>query len=786
MRSRYAPLAAALTVVLMASSLPSLAAVDSYVDDNNTRFEAYIEAARAEGLIVGCNPPTNNRICPEDPMTRGEMIVILARAVGLSPRSSEMYVTKVGQLGGLAIRALEAAGIDTGCGSTSSCPDRPLSREEMAALFARAFRWGASGDAGRLVDIAGSTFRDAIVGLAERGGLLPCDSPINTRICPERTVTREEAIFALVNVLDIEPAPLERSEPDPPAISFGDGFDSLSLWDGRAPSYRNRVRLTSDGYRDSGLRVSIPKGSHYGADFSLHLEDAAMTEPDGLFFRYYVKLDPDWHTSKSGKLPGFSGIYGSSGKGGYRSSPENPGWSARLMFSPARGDDARVRLGYYVYHLGQETRYGDGVGWNEAGRLRPGDWYCLEGQVEMNTLGLADGSLRAWVDGTPALDFDGLEFRRSNEPEIKIESFWFNVYYGGKQVPDHDLGLTIDEVVVDTQRVGCGAGEGTSRPATGDFNGDGYPDSATWTQCPEGTCLDVKTQFADGSSRVKRLTDTAWFSLETHRFGTAAGDVDGDGKDELVYRGRCVGSFKCWLVVPDLGRRAEAEAWGNGARFSALTGTSTLGDWNGDGIDDLAYQGTCGQDAHGCWRVQASTGSSFSTSSDWGWAPATTVSPTPTDLDGDGRDDLVYQSTCEEGSCWYAQMSSGSAFGDPLMMGTAPEADEDKVQFFDFDGNGTSDLISWPEEDQRTRIEARFGSDSGLSDPVVLAELDEPVEAVHLDRVVDGSPVTATVRHRCDHRECVDSLYGASSRQLVDKDRFRAVMQRRLEVPAID
>lgn len=787
MRSRLSPLVAALTIVALAPPVAARASVDSYIDDDNTRFEAYIETARAEGLVVGCNPPADNRICPEDSMTTGGMIVILARALGLSPLSGELFVTKGGQLGRFAVSALRAAGIADDCGDTAICPDRPLKREEMAALFAKAFRWGPASDPDRFVDITASSHRDALTGLAERGGLLTCDSPVNVRLCPDAIVSRDEAIFAVVTVLGLDPAPIERSEPEPPPLRFGDGFDSLSLWDGRAPSYRNRVRLTSDGYRDSGLRISIPKGSHYGADFNLHLEDAATRAPDRLFFRYYVRLDPDWHTTKSGKLPGFSGIYGSSGKGGYPSRPENPGWSARLMFSPAHDDDPRVGLGYYVYHLGQESRYGDGVGWNEAGRLRPGDWYCLEGQVELNTPGLADGSLRAWVDGTPALDFAGLEFRRPDEPEIKIESFWFNVYYGGKQVPDHDLGLTIDEVVVDTHRVGCGSADETTRPTTGDFNGDGYSDSVSWAECPEGICLNVRARFADGSSRVRKMTDAAWFSLETYRLGAAAGDVDGDGRDELVYRGRCADSTRCWRVHRDLDNRTSiTEDWGDEARFSAMTGTPSLGDWNGDGTDDLVYQGVCGHDDHPCWRVHLSTGHSFAAAADWGTTPPQTVSPIPTDLDGDGRDDLVYRAGCDDGSCWYAQTSSGSSFDKPAMIGTVTEDDQEALQFFDFDGNGTSDLISWPQKDDGTTIEARFGSREGLSDPVVLAELNDPVEGVHLERVVDGSPVTATVRHRCGQRECVDSLYGASPRQLLDKDRFRSVMQRRMDVPAID
>ena len=787
MRSRTAALATFLVVLSTTTAPPpARAGVNSFIDDDTSRFEPFIETAWANGLVTPCNPPANNRVCPSDPVTLGTMVLMLARAVGQDQPSMDHFVKKDGTLGELALSTLTEARVDTGCQAGEPCMDRPISRGEMASLFSVAFQWKDAPSDDAYVDTGGSAFGAESDALASRGGLLTCDAPVDTRLCPGARVRRDEAIFALVSVLGLHPATTKPRQ-DPAPLGFSDSFDTLSLWDGRTPSYRNRVSLTNAGYQGSGLRVEIPTGSHFGADFHLRLQDTASGELDQLYFRYYLKLDPDWQTASSGKLPGFSGVYGSSGKGGYPSRPGDPGWSARLMFSPARGEDPRVQLGYYVYHLGQETQYGDGVGWNEAGKLQPGEWYCLEGEVEMNTLGVADGALRAWVDGTPALDFSGLEFRRPDESAISIKSFWFDVYYGGKQLSDHDLGMTFDEVAVDTHRVGCGSSK-KMRPVTGDFNGDGLADSAWWVGCPEGTCLRVESGSSTDNVATRTMRDNAWFSVESRRLGMGAGDIDGDGRDEIVYRGRCDDSVRCWRVHTDpLDQTAAIENWGDAGRFSTLSSSITLGDWNGDGLDDLAYQGVCGMDKHGCWRVHLSNGEHFEVPQDWGPTPASAVAATAADLDGDGREDLVYRAPCDEGTCWFTQRSKGKSFAAIRNLGPTTDAEDNHFELIDYDSSGTSDLMAWTSGERGTRVEVRYLAGRSLSHPVLLARVDRPVSNVMLFRTGKSAPVAVVMDTKCgDGSPCRQRLFATSSTSLGDADGYRALALERLGLPAID
>ncbi len=457
------------------------------------------------------------------------------------------------------------------------------------------------------------------------------------------------------------------------------------------------------------------------------------------------------------------------------------------MFSPNTEDDPRVSLGYYVYHLGQGSRYGDKLHWNESGRLLPGDWYCLEGEVELNTLGLADGALRAWVDGTPAFDATGLEFRRPSEPAIRIESFWFNVYYGGKAVAERDLGLTIDEVVVDTTRIGCEVGDGTSSQTMGDFDDDGYGDRLWWSTCPGGNCFWMQSTSASGDTTTHQMGNGAWFSLESHRLGVTAGDVDGSGTPDVMYRGRCAGSERCWRVHRGTERGLDAgRHWGDGARFSPSTATLTLGDWNGDGLDDLVYQGKCGDDAHACWRMHPSNGSGFDKPSDWGATPQTPVFPVAADVTGDGLDDLFYYASCDPGTCWFVQESTGTGLDEPRILGVAREPELDQHDVFDFDGDGKADLVSWHSEGERSKVEVRLTGSQWLTAPILLTELQAQVTDVRLRRVEAGSPVQALVSVACSETQsCVEYMIAPSSDRLVDPDWFRDARSTRYGTPVI-
>ena len=55
---------------------------DLFIDDDGLTFENDTDRLGTAGVTKGCNSPTNNRFCPNDPVTRGQMAAFLHRAFG--------------------------------------------------------------------------------------------------------------------------------------------------------------------------------------------------------------------------------------------------------------------------------------------------------------------------------------------------------------------------------------------------------------------------------------------------------------------------------------------------------------------------------------------------------------------------------------------------------------------------------------------------------------------------------------------------------------------------------
>lgn len=115
--------------------------VDGFIDDGHSVFEGDLNAAKEQDVFRGCNPPINNRACPDDPISRGEMAAVIVRALGLPGSDVDAFIDDDLSVFEGDINALKAADITRGCNPPANnqyCPDRDMTRGEMAAFLYRA------------------------------------------------------------------------------------------------------------------------------------------------------------------------------------------------------------------------------------------------------------------------------------------------------------------------------------------------------------------------------------------------------------------------------------------------------------------------------------------------------------------------------------------------------------------------------------------------------------------------------------------------------------------------
>jgi hypothetical protein len=177
----------------------------TFCDDDGSVFEEAIEKIAAAGITQGCNPPTNNRYCPDDLVTRGAMAAFLSRAFPLLEGSDVNFSDIGGSMFQSDIKTIAAAGITRGCNPPSNtlfCPNDYITRGEMAAFLSRALPLPEGSDVS-FSDIGGSVFRSDIQSLAAAGVTRGCNPPSNTLFCPNEFVTRGQMAAFLARALDL-------------------------------------------------------------------------------------------------------------------------------------------------------------------------------------------------------------------------------------------------------------------------------------------------------------------------------------------------------------------------------------------------------------------------------------------------------------------------------------------------------------------------------------------------------------------------------------------------------
>lgn len=195
--------------------------------------------------------------------------------------------------------------------------------------------------------------------------------------------------------------------------------------------------------------------------------------------------------------------------------------------------------------------------------------------------------------------------------------------------------------------------------------------STSAEQCGEDTTCSYHSRpiFEDGECVCRR--DPAAPPPPSSFAAPVAGDFDNDGVDDLAYYGLCgAGRIECWRVHSSNGTSFEVANFGASSWFAGddPIHRPVVGDFDNDGRDDdLAYYGLC-DSGDPCWRVHTSNGSVFATANfgaeQWSGGVDATHAPLVGDFDNDGfRDDIAYSGLCGTGTpCWRVHKSDGNSF----------------------------------------------------------------------------------------------------------------------------
>jgi len=190
----------------------------SFYDDQGSPHEAAIEGLAASGITRGCHDE-DPIFCPEDRVTRGQMAAFLDRALDL-PASDGNPFTDIGDsIFQSSIERLAAAGITKGCNPPANdryCPEDPVRRGEMASFLVRALSLEPASESADFTDTGDSVHRDNIDVLAASNITKGCNPPDNDRYCPDEPVIRAQMATFLVRALQelqpITPPPLPPTE----------------------------------------------------------------------------------------------------------------------------------------------------------------------------------------------------------------------------------------------------------------------------------------------------------------------------------------------------------------------------------------------------------------------------------------------------------------------------------------------------------------------------------------------------------------------------------------------
>ncbi len=155
-------------------------------DIGSSPFRTDIYWLAGAGITSGC---TSTSFCPLRTVTREQMASFLARSLELPATATDYFTDDDSSPHEGDINRLAAAGITGGCASGRFCPGASVSREQMASFLRRALSLVDGAGANLFDDDNGSPFEPDIDRLATAAITGGC---AERRFCPGGAITREQ------------------------------------------------------------------------------------------------------------------------------------------------------------------------------------------------------------------------------------------------------------------------------------------------------------------------------------------------------------------------------------------------------------------------------------------------------------------------------------------------------------------------------------------------------------------------------------------------------------------
>ena len=257
----------------------------------------------------------------------------------------------------------------------------------------------------------------------------------------------------------------------------------------------------------------------------------------------------------------------------------------------------------------------------------------------------------------------------------------------------------------------------------GDVDGDGRSDLIFVGQGWSGAGLNIRVKRSNANGNWTSWSQVLGDGAAVHQYPTLVSDVDGDGRSDLIFVGQ--GWSGAGLNI----RVKRSNGNGNWTSWSQVLGDgpavhqykTLVGDVDGDGRSDLIFVGQGWSGAGLNIRVYRSNGNGTWT----GWAqvlgdgPGVHQYPTlVSDVDGDGRSDLIFVGQGWSGAGLnirvYRSNGNGTWMGWSQVLGDGSGVHQYPTLIGDVDGDCKADLMflgqDWNGAGLNVRVKGSNGS----------------------------------------------------------------------------